>query len=184
VTTLAPLASLTRVASGQDGDGAGLILLIDNPALESLDGLQGITRLAGLSVSNNPSLRSLVGLDRLTEVTSILDVVGNADLVSLEGLQNLTSSGLHIEINDNDALVELDGLRGLRQVDSIRITGNRSLSDVTSLLALEEWDNFLEITFNTQLSQCSAEAVQEHHAQLCGAGAACGQVVHDNGPCP
>lgn len=78
-----------RDLSGLDGlrRVAG-ITIAANPALESLRGLEGVTRLDGLVIAGNDSLASLAGLDSLARVDE-LTISSNRRLASLAALASL-----------------------------------------------------------------------------------------------
>ncbi|MBK9337637.1 MAG: hypothetical protein IPM98_14165 [Lewinellaceae bacterium] len=68
----------------QAGGGAGVVNVIDNPLLQSLSGLEGLTSLGALSIINNPLLVNLVGANNITTLAGGLQVDGNSGLQSLE----------------------------------------------------------------------------------------------------
>ena len=75
-----------------------------NPALTDLEGLNNLTSVWGLTISDNQSLTRLEGLEGLTSVESRLFIGQNPALTSLEGLNNLTSVGGDLSIVDNPVL--------------------------------------------------------------------------------
>ncbi|MCA9441885.1 MAG: FG-GAP repeat protein [Candidatus Omnitrophica bacterium] len=92
----------------------GRLLIRDNEALSSLDGLQGITRVPEeCSIYGNGTLVNLDGLQGLSEVGSSLSVTDNLNLTSLTGLQNLTSVGGNVFIRNNVALTDIGALENL-----------------------------------------------------------------------
>jgi hypothetical protein len=123
VTDLSPLACLTTVAQqlsivqttelrslrGLDnltsiGEHSGALLVIaENRALESLAGLERLTRIASapdgsasydagsLGISNNPALRTSQGLASLRRVGKFVNIAQNPSLRDLIGLDSLLS---------------------------------------------------------------------------------------------
>ncbi len=57
--------------------GSGLLTISDNPKLENLDGLQGITSVKTLIVTGNSSLSSLSGLSNLQTIEGDVDFYSN-----------------------------------------------------------------------------------------------------------
>ncbi|PTX61464.1 hypothetical protein C8N46_104107 [Kordia periserrulae] len=115
LTSLDGLTSLNRIdanpiLTGQTFFSGGAIVLIDNPALTSIEALSNI----------NPQV--------IHEVT-----IKNTGLASLEGLGNLTEI-IRLQIINNDNLTSLTALEGLTSVENtVFIFGNDSLSDYCAL---------------------------------------------------
>src|SRR6185436_10434556 len=61
-TDLTALSQLRRVLWESSGKGSGFIDIRENPNLQSLAGLEGVTVWSDLQLLDNPTLASLVGL--------------------------------------------------------------------------------------------------------------------------
>ena len=83
--------------------------------LPSLEGLECLREVGGLSISGAHALRSLEGLEGLRSVGQ-LSIGNNAVLASLNGLGGLTSVQEDVYLMGNEALAELDGLGALESI--------------------------------------------------------------------
>ena len=128
ITSLSGLGDLTFVVGGLSVRGNGNLM--------SLDGLNGITTVSNLTISENgnPALTSLDGLNSLAVVHADVDIINNAALTSLNGLENLTGISSNVRIRFNDALESLTGLEGLTEVRvGLGIHHNVSLESLDGL---------------------------------------------------
>lgn len=129
----------------------------DNPNLTSLQGLNGITSIAGFLRIYNNGLTNLDGLANLTSIGGNLTIDGPA-LTSVTGLSNLSGPiNGHLRIEDT-ALTSLNGLQGITAVvgNQLFIGYNPNLTDIT---ALENADlgntTMLTVRNNTALADCT-----------------------------
>jgi len=148
-TDLTALSQLRRVLWESSGKGSGFIDIRENPNLQSLAGLEGVTVWSDLQLLDNPTLASLVGLSgppfpglvNLTKLPALRDVraldfastiqtlyISYTGLESLEGLT--LGATISINVEHNPALESLNWLGGLRSVDFLRIQGNDSLIEI------------------------------------------------------
>lgn len=119
VTGVAGLVDLGFLRCLTDADS---VIIIDNPDLESLEGLERL-------VSITPS----------SEDTGTMGVSRNARLRTLEGLSGLVSTP-RFTVHDNPLLESLEGASALREVSNwLSIVGNDSLQTI-GLRALEVAD--------------------------------------------
>jgi len=168
------LSGLTRIG------GRGL-LIGDNGALESLDGLESLDTVLGeLIIQDNNALTNINGLSSLTTVTFegayAIRIQRNAALVNLDGLSSLTEipGALLIHLNDslsdtsglssltnvgnilhiaaNHSLTTLDGLSALKFTGALGITNNAKLSDISGLSSLQTVEGWVEINWNPELT--------------------------------
>lgn len=172
IESLTGLEALTDVSQ---------IDLAENEKLVNLDGLEGVSTLAGdLSLYGNPALVSLAGLHNLQEVEG-LDLTDSA-VTSFEELESLTHVGAVLNVQENQQLTSLAGLEQLTEV-SLRLTGNPSLVSLTglenitqsgalrieknatlaTLAPLDQWEAtavtaVIVISGNPKLPQCEIEA--------------------------
>ncbi|MBN2716415.1 MAG: hypothetical protein JXX14_11210 [Deltaproteobacteria bacterium] len=153
------LRSLTKIGGGlyigsepqgMNYDSYEIIRNIDtleNPELQSLNGLEGIAALDNLVVANNSKLQNLEGLSGLTNL-DVLIVENNASLNSLKGLEGLTAAG-NIYIRNNPLVKDFTGLNSLAHIDSILAfsqTGG-GLTSTTGLENLETVDDYLALSY-------------------------------------
>ncbi|MHB8809359.1 MAG: hypothetical protein ACYC9M_05025 [Desulfobulbaceae bacterium] len=156
------------------GLAAGALTIRDNPALISLCGLTGLTRVRdGLAICNCSELadfRFLSSLETVRDIevdnTKLADgsplrrffalnphfpgairFTRNRELADLSFMAGLTSVGSSLYLNQND-LADLRGLSGLRRVGaSLNLAGNR-LTDISQLARLEEINGILLLSGN------------------------------------
>lgn len=160
--------------------------LAGNDALESLDGLEGVTLAESIVIADHLSLFDVSGLSNLTEVLSLtltnnatvgaidyqalfdvqsLTVAGNPNLDDLR-FPNLISAG-DVIVTSNQRLATLD-LSSLSTVNTLSIAENEALRSIGSLEALVEVQA-LNITMNPELPQCSVDAIAERlECVVCG----------------
>lgn len=157
----------------------GALWVMDNPILNSLEGLHNMTDVSELWVSANNSLNDLSGLDGLENVTGTVAITENNAIKSLSGLENLkslgagtSSSSLWIASNPNleniEALSSLNDFSGdlhiIRNNSLLEIIGlkssayryieflsNPSLQSLSGLSNLKNVQGWLSITDNGEL---------------------------------
>lgn len=109
----------------------GALQIINNPLLGSLEGLNNI-ELASPRIISNASLTSLAGLEKITEVGSII-ISNNDSLLSLDGLENLEDTQIML-ITENNALNDLSALSNIiEEVSVLQITENPVLTSLNGL---------------------------------------------------
>jgi hypothetical protein len=102
---------------GLNGKLDGAVVIVQNPSLEKLAGLQHISEIGAntdgvaLEVSFNDALENLIGLKGLQKAGGAIEVTYNANLKSLAGLENVkeisgkeVKSGASLEIIGNGLL--------------------------------------------------------------------------------
>ena len=115
-------------AAGKPAHVVEGLMIFENPALQSLAGLEGLLFVGGgLSIVSNESLISLADMQDLHRIDGSLDIWFNGALESLEGLQSLTQIRDFLEVSGNGVLATLDGLRGVRFVGADLIVSNNGL---------------------------------------------------------
>lgn len=96
VTSLAPLHNITSVG--------GAIIIAENHALTSLNGLGGLQTAGMLEISYNGTLNNLIGLGSLSAISGSVNIIGNESLTTLNGIPvGLTISG-DLTIRNNPIL--------------------------------------------------------------------------------
>ncbi|MBT6626411.1 MAG: T9SS type A sorting domain-containing protein, partial [Gemmatimonadetes bacterium] len=126
----------------------------DNGALESLEGLGGIT-VASLTVSGNDTLTSLFGLGLSWMGPSLIS--NNASLETLIGLDSVDTAR-ELTIERNPVLTSLVGLGQLQEVrQNLTIRENEALLNLDSLTSRTEAGGSLLIRDNEALDEVSIE---------------------------
>ena len=154
----------------------GGLTIVNNDKLEDLEGFEGLTEPAMIQVMDNEVLSSFHGLENVEHLTSTLIVESNPSLIDFSGLTSLKTLGFQSIISGNENLKSLDGLESLESTGPIMfIKDNPSL---TSIDALENvtFQDLLELTGNSMLSDCSILSVCEGLAQDANF------TIYDNGP--
>jgi Leucine-rich repeat (LRR) protein len=166
---LASLAGLENLASVHD------FRIVYNPSLNSLAGLAGLVSSHFLLIEENPSLASLNGLASLTNVSRLtligvpvnglpgslvaLDrlALGNNPGPDLQGLPPTLTQVRELSIGNQVNLVSLDGLPAFTGLESVTISENDGLNDL-SALANSTWtlaapaETAISVTFNWGLT--------------------------------
>jgi uncharacterized membrane protein len=168
-TSLADLSGLRGIITV-----AGNVDIEDNPALVSLEGLNGLRRTSKVSLFRNASLASLSALSRLDTLMSLqvyvnpalsnlsglqsvaslswAEVVNNAGLTSLAGLDSVASAYSYIDVRQNPLLMNLSGLGSLASVGNlVQITDNPQLQSLQGLGKLTTIGSTLRVMRNGEL---------------------------------
>lgn len=151
-----------------------------NPSIVNIDALRGIQEVPGrtLHVSSNASLESIHGLENITRVGGSVRIWNNPYLVSLAGLENLTSIGetadsdyQDLDIRQNTRLAELDALAGIESIyGHLRLETNNALHTLDGLSNLVKIGQGVTVTNNYYLPTCEVEALVERVEALEGIG--------------
>ncbi|WP_191859796.1 receptor L domain-containing protein [Hanstruepera ponticola] len=132
ITNLDALISIESIQYG--------LTIQNNPLLNSLSGLNGLTFINGgaLTIKNNESLTTTGALSGLLSFKSLL-IEDNPVLLNVNGLEGVRLSRESIIITNNVALTNIDGLAGLVSVEGeiLFIAGNTSLSSINGLSNLQ-----------------------------------------------
>lgn len=109
------LTSLQGIdASGVSSKGD--VLVVENPLLEDLAALSGLVSAEWLAITENVSLPGLTELSSLELLTDGLTLWGNDAMTSLDGLEQLRRIEGDLVIRENDLLTDLSALYGLEEV--------------------------------------------------------------------
>jgi len=119
---LTPLSQLTYIG--------GNLTLIDNPSLQTVSGLEGITEIGGTLEILSTGANELLGLSGLNSVGGSISLSDNDNLTGLIGLENLTAINGGLYITDHNNLVELVSLNNIDPytISDIGISDNPNLS--------------------------------------------------------
>jgi len=129
VSTPEHIAALACIADIQG------TLLIGNDAqpptstVTSLVGLDKLGHVGVLRIVNNPMLTSLQGLSGLYEITGTLEIRGNAELSTPEGFSSSLIALGGVSIVDNDGLTSLRGLEFLGGCTTCEVRNSESEID-------------------------------------------------------
>jgi len=132
IVDLSPIAGITVLD--------GWLSIEGNLALTSIEALSSITTLTGgIEIINNPMLENLYGLDGLTINDSpTFRIEKNNSLINLEGLNNIEVINGQFTIFDNTSLTSLNGLENIQQINSLNIVSNVNLEEIEALHNLTE----------------------------------------------
>jgi hypothetical protein len=121
--------------------GFRVVAIADDPALESLSGLQVGASLNDLSLQNLPALTNIDALAALDNVTFDITIVGTA-IPDVDALSNLRWAALGLALFDNPELTNVDGLAGLVAADFLVFDGNARLEHLPEFTNLFTLDSF------------------------------------------
>lgn len=122
-------------------------LSIDNTVLTSLSGLENLTSILGLSITDNDSLISLSALGNLSSLEEMA-ISGNNSLANLYGFENLTTIGGDVQIINNDVLNSLNGLDNINSIEGMLYIGGNGLTSLSGLENLSSVGHNLSIFGN------------------------------------
>ena len=167
------------------------LILLDNPDLKNIRGIEGASIKKGINIDGNNTLMSLSGvtedelhhfhlennnslknLDGLESVESIgysgrdipgkLKIAMNTGLRSLKGLSNVEEL-YTLRIVDNANLKRISGLSKVKTVEGhFSIANNPSLKSIESLMGIETLEKGLNITNNPSLPSCQVQKFVEN----------------------
>lgn len=204
--SLTDISALNNITT-TNGNGNGGINIRRNPALLSLNGLQGFSSiLEFVDILDNDSLINLIGLNNITAADDFY-VTDNDNLINLNGLDSCAGGAIIFENNsslqnlvgltssfngglvaliNNSSLASLQGIEEITATADLYLDGNESLTDISALLALISGNpSFPEISIviknNINLSTCHINAICST-LNLCNSGDYyCSTVIENNG---
>lgn len=126
-------------------------LLIRNSSLESLIGLEGVTKVGGaLGINDNNKLLTLNGLEGLRTITKALAIHNNVILSEINALQSVGSiEEVYITFNENLQTISL--LPEAESLSGILIHSNLSLQKIEGFEKIRKTESLLEIFNNAKL---------------------------------
>lgn len=139
-------------------DVAGALVILDNPRLTDLTGLELPLRVSGgLRVRRNPSLRSLRALSQLRFVGESAPL-WLQELPALQDLQGVSDAAHAFDglIVEDTGLTDLRGLAGLESLTTLRIRGNARLTSLLGLGGIRTLEGNLGLEHNPELLDISA----------------------------
>lgn len=146
--------------------------------LKNLKGLRSLKSVNELDISYNDkleSIKSLTSIDSVFEKSGKLQISHCKSLKSLKGLNNVKKV-YRLNIDNNPLIKSLEDLKSLKHAFEVSVTGNESLTDISSLNNLESTERF-NILFNHKLSKCNLERICDLINQNKFDG-----VINNNGP--
>jgi len=159
---------------------SGLLWLVDNPAIVTLQGLRkltyanavhitrmkvpDLTGLEQLKIADGGELRveecgalvSLRGLSSEPISLSTLTVNACPKLTDLDGLESVQEVSFVLEIINNARLATLNGLEHLKGVGRFSVADNSVLESLVALESLAEIRQSFAVTSNPKLPTCQA----------------------------
>lgn len=132
----------------------GNLLIADNKNLKDIAGLGGLITIDGsLSIAANDSLFSLTGLNTLEHINGDFAIKGNDELISLssEVFALDTIKGV-FQITQNTKLTDLTALIGTSFINSLEVSNNQALPNLSGLESLNYLPGYLYIGNNHSLS--------------------------------
>lgn len=127
-SSLENLNGLTNLKFAENGG----IIITENQALQSLDGLNNLTTIDNIVLIDNPNLSDISSLSNVNGEIERLYIGRNA-MSNLLGLNNIVEVLNGLEIYENPTLQNLNGLTSISTVENLIITNNEELSDFCGL---------------------------------------------------
>ncbi len=128
---------LTSINAIQDFSEIKSLIVKNNSQLETLPNIPFDEYMYNVEIIGNPQLQSLIGLEAITKITQRIyinnnDLLANIDPLSgvLDGNTVVEGSSLLIEINDNELLTDISGIANINplEIESLSIIDNPNLS--------------------------------------------------------
>ncbi|MEM7085597.1 MAG: T9SS type A sorting domain-containing protein [Bacteroidota bacterium] len=156
----ATLENITGFMGLQGNLSSFSLIIKDNPALQSLQGLENVT-LPGdddLIIDNNDLLTDLTGLEGMVGADDVL-IWNNDALTSLSGLENFENTGT-FSLRNNDAMTSISGLSPNLMVAALWVEDHALLNnlDGLELTTIGEFGELI-IEDNLALTDCSASSI-------------------------
>ncbi len=130
-----------------------------NDSLENLFGLGTITgAITGqIKITDNPVMDSITPLNGITSTGSDVTIKRN-NLSNLSGLENITTIGGFLNVRQEPSLTSISHLLSLTSVGSntLNISNNPLLTNLTGLDSVTSINGSLYLSYNTELGDCSA----------------------------
>jgi hypothetical protein len=126
ITTLEPLSGITAVQ--------GFLDIYGNPNLSTLSGLQNITSVGSLRISNNGGLTGVSGLTSLYLVNGTMEISSNNQLQNLQGLSAITTIAGNLHIENNGQLTGMESMVNLTSIGGLLSFTNNKSPEMTQLL--------------------------------------------------
>jgi hypothetical protein len=121
--------------------GITQLAILDNPAIESLDGITIGTQLDSVTFRGNPRLSDVDALSKLNRVPGAV-LINDTGLVDLNGFSQLIIAEQGLELRRNSELIDSSGLDFLAIADSISISDNPKLRRLPSFPQLVRNSSF------------------------------------------
>ena len=129
----------------------GTVSVFQNAVMEELP-LSRLAEVGGsVEISDNPALQSLEGLEHLSMVGGGIRITNNGALTSVSGLKNLTLVKNHLSVADNPQLRDVR-FESVSSLQSLSITGNAMLEHVGSMPSLRHVQYGISLEDNPRLS--------------------------------
>jgi hypothetical protein len=126
------------------------IRIINNPSLQSLDGLEKVKELEGIELVNNTSLRDINGLRNLVTIEEIIEINNNDALTDLSAFNQIITRVKNIYIKNNLTIPNLEGFKNLASINQLVIENNSALTSLEGLQSLKSLGR-IEILSNNSL---------------------------------
>jgi hypothetical protein len=139
---IACIRGVLSISPWEVGEPEGDPCLLDGSCIATLDGLEALQHVGGLSVSANPNLSSLAGLASLERVTPYGVIFErNPSLTSLHGLERLEEIGLALGFQETrftdmaglDRLERIGGTLSMVDTDFVSLAGLPALASIGGL---------------------------------------------------
>ncbi len=154
--------SLTSLEGLSNLNTLGILYLWNNPGLTNLSGLPAaLTSINTIGIMGNNSLTSLEGMPVVAQVNQRVSLAGNGMLTDVSALSSLTFidqavPSTSIDIRNNDLLQSLGGFPIGDRVADFGISNNAVLTNIDAASGLVEVWEFLRLSDNPMLSDCTA----------------------------
>lgn len=139
-SALAELTPLSSVKYVGINNSFGDLVIRNNDALTSLQGLQSIEEVDDFFIENNDHLQNLNGLNGLKNVNVMFGLANNPELSSFQGLENLQY--VKSFVISSCGFYNFDGMGNIEGISSLTLSYLPNLVSIEGLQAITEMDSF------------------------------------------
>jgi len=151
------LDSITTLHGFENVETIGNIAISNNEALTDITALSNLTKSSRLIVFDNDALLSLEGLQNIDTVSGSVLISSNDNLIDLNQLSSLSFVGEHFSISWNLSLENFSGLENLKYIGgNFSVGNNENLENFSGLQMLESINGEMLIYNNDKLNHLGA----------------------------
>lgn len=139
--------------------------ILRNPKLMSLKGLKNLQNLFSFALMDNDALETIDGLEGVVEIERAIFIRNNNNLLNLDAFSNLKSMGSTLQIWSNDSLRSINGFNNLEYIGNyVSIERNTSLATIKGFGKLKVVEDFFAIRLNEKLIEIDAlDSIRDGH---------------------
>ena len=151
ISNLSSLSSLSSIE--------GTLTIHYNKNLTSLDGLQNIISVGGLTIDVLEKIVNLDDLQSLSNITGSLNIHENNKLINIDALERVTTLNGNLDIISNQYLPNIDGLQNLTTVGGDLKMRRDGIQNTNGLRNLIYVGGDVQISYNAYINSLELENI-------------------------